>query len=1731
MKDFELTRLATNINYYGTFGSFQQKIAENANGIFLTYVVYNLDEYTAGNTWRLLRSTDGGATFSLLYEAVHGTRAPVVETDANNNIYLALPDWTENDGRFYFMRFLASENYATPHTTTITGATCWAKYAMYYDEPRGRFYVGTQVGDLFTVGINGVQIGGVLDVWNDGPNGGPQYPLLEMDDSGVLYYAQTNWGGNKYRNILAVKSADGGATWARLDGTPVSLPIACDETGAATMISGMDEMDVNTWLSSMLYKGGRLHFFYAVNHGATISKVPYVNYDTATGQRHNYRDLHQAGDLVNVLMYDGSFTTHDTTAGSLLYAIIREDQGRAAAIYSPNNGANWYDYALDTAARWQYTTATARYVNSNGDIMGTFMAQTPGGSGDFEHDAWFFRIDTTTPPADTDGDDMVDDWENEYHLNPNSPADRDIDSDQDGASNYAEYVAGTDPTVTPQPPMIEEHITFDNAVVDNNSCMFKSSTANEMNWRADPAPGSTLITEGGKLKFGCPTNSASNYTGMVYRAYLDDNSNALFQPGTTVEFTVKDINAVYTSPTRATLQVDFAADTAGVLTSIGTYGVFIEGNGYLYDVPGFEGGDVYNQLSPIGTYTDIRYKFEFTDTNCTISMDAGSGYGVRGTYNYIGNANISGTDGIEMQLFPHSWSGGAYHPYDFYIDDLIISAPDCTYLPACVCSSDIEEYTYTESFDNVALGDCVWSLAPNGSYTGGTTNAGAWVSEVGRIHFIKNMASPSLWSSPGISNDPAGFAWTSALPIQLVPTSFTIHITGDMSHWAGLRLVPGTQVFEQGGGALDWPLFQFTSTTVQGHYFSGVNIEANLSAASSLDLTWRYEPGQIVQQIVVDGGPALTHAYPDNDLVAGDTLWFYFWVDNQVGEGAPATADLVIDGLSITADPAATTSNGFGQVTVFPTCATGISSLPPPTIVTNGGLDFSVGITPITIQGTTDPATQAMQVNGTPFAYTAGSNTWATPVNLAATPTTFHFTAVDAIAAVTTPATITLTLDTSADFDEDGLLDASEGDADLDNDGMANYADPDSDADGIADGTESELGSNPYDVLNPDIICSTTVIWYVDNAGQAVGLPPRDGKTTTLVYLHNNRAVTRRCMVEYYSQDGVYIGPFVDRTFDIAPDASVAFRPVADDPASVLGGQEAPPGRAVPNRPLGTANGNDGKGNGSLVIRWIGEPDDVQGEVSSFATVLGAGPHASSYALPPGIAQQSGAAAVTANSICVPWYVDNAGTAVRVPPVDGKTTSLVYLHNNRDELLACTIEYYTQDGVFVGPASPQNQFTIAANTSIAFRPVADDPATVLGGQEAIQGRAVPNRPLGTGNGNDNKRNGSIVIRWNGAPTDVQGFCASYGNTAGSAQVTPENPLGLSPHTLAYLLPLGLTEAALQGASQPNMLTVPWYVDSAGAAQAIPPRDHKATSIVYLHNNWNQSLQCTIEYYTQDGVLVGPAAPNHSFVIPANASIAFRPALDDPASVPGGQEAAAGLAVPNRPVNLMGGNDGKQNGSIIVRWTGRPGFVQGVCTTFHNAPALGPSSLGYLLPESIVTPLVANGNQSLSVPWYVDNAEPASRIPPRDGRVASLVYLHNNESVDIACTIEYYTQDGVFVGPPPGANDFVVPAASSLAFRPVADDPASLPGGQEAPSGQAVPNRPLGTDGGNDNKKNGAIVIRWTGSQYGLQGICATHGSPPDMQPATTDNPHGLAAYAFGYPLPSAGDGGKKAGTP
>ena len=88
-------------------------------------------------------------------------------------------------------------------------------------------------------------------------------------------------------------------------------------------------------------------------------------------------------------------------------------------------------------------------IDSNGDGIVDNTARLPWSD---------FNTAVGADLADNDGDGMHNSFETSYGLNPNSAADKDIDSDGDGASNYTEYLDGTSPATNGSVPSPVRHL-------------------------------------------------------------------------------------------------------------------------------------------------------------------------------------------------------------------------------------------------------------------------------------------------------------------------------------------------------------------------------------------------------------------------------------------------------------------------------------------------------------------------------------------------------------------------------------------------------------------------------------------------------------------------------------------------------------------------------------------------------------------------------------------------------------------------------------------------------------------------------------------------------------------------------------------------------------------------------------------------------------------------------------------------------------------------------------------------------------------------------------------------------------------------------------------------------------------------------------------------------------------------------------------------------------------------
>jgi hypothetical protein len=106
---------------YATFESHSQKVVTNDHGIFISYL-HTGNVPMSSQTWRLARSVNGGANFTMLHEAVHATYPPAIETDRDGNIYLIYTDEMSVNKDAFLDIFRASTNFANPSGHTPSPA-------------------------------------------------------------------------------------------------------------------------------------------------------------------------------------------------------------------------------------------------------------------------------------------------------------------------------------------------------------------------------------------------------------------------------------------------------------------------------------------------------------------------------------------------------------------------------------------------------------------------------------------------------------------------------------------------------------------------------------------------------------------------------------------------------------------------------------------------------------------------------------------------------------------------------------------------------------------------------------------------------------------------------------------------------------------------------------------------------------------------------------------------------------------------------------------------------------------------------------------------------------------------------------------------------------------------------------------------------------------------------------------------------------------------------------------------------------------------------------------------------------------------------------------------------------------------------------------------------------------------------------------------------------------------
>lgn len=386
--NIRLTKIDTGVTHYATFQSHNQKVTANPYGIFTTHI-RDRDLPYQSQTWRLSRSEDRGETFKTVIEQTDATNPPVIETDQAGNIYLIRVDFKSGDAFLY--RFDAVKAFKDPTITVIPGAAA-GKYSMMLDQRKGRLFFFAHNNSFQRLKFDGT-VEYRTDLLKAGQHAVLQYPLLALSDSGHLHAAWTTQksGVYLYWDIHHMMSFDQGNGWQDFVGRPIQIPVVADDTGPTDRISGADEFDSHTWLSSLAVTGGKAHFAYMAQ--TDPARQHYLRYDLATGKRDQHRHPIFRGEQISLLGLSGYFVTEPKSPGLIYF--VGADAGRIACLRSLDNGQTWTDYARTDRTYAPYSIGGCR-ITDQGAIIGTFTQQraTPDVL-DFQSDVYFFSIKPT----------------------------------------------------------------------------------------------------------------------------------------------------------------------------------------------------------------------------------------------------------------------------------------------------------------------------------------------------------------------------------------------------------------------------------------------------------------------------------------------------------------------------------------------------------------------------------------------------------------------------------------------------------------------------------------------------------------------------------------------------------------------------------------------------------------------------------------------------------------------------------------------------------------------------------------------------------------------------------------------------------------------------------------------------------------------------------------------------------------------------------------------------------------------------------------------------------------------------------------------------------------------------------------------------------------------------------------------------------------------------------------
>jgi len=391
-----------------TFGSWDQHVVSNSNGIFVAYD-YGDNSHNPDH-WRLARSTDNGKSFQIIYDAGQDAAvasAPALETDQAGNVYAIAPtnqtnSWTTEPTLFY--RFDAVDDYSKPTVVPLAIGSS-TKFSTVYDRTRNLidvlfwdFGVKNQP-NFFSITTSGTVVNDVDLFTASNPHAIPEYPDLTIAPDGTVFAGWSTmdaelWddgaGTQNYYDAHFVASPDGGTTWVGENGT-LTIPIAGDDTGPAFTIEdesnpseflpwGSSGYDGN-WnlLQGFAYNNGNLDFFYGGPKPSAHNAYARMEWQTRTIDKRI--SPYFGADGIEFDTAGGAFAQSASADGRLYFVGGYYHQGiqRLGIVYSDDAGTTWHQ-----GARSDEWSGTCEYINTasaltaDGLVIGRFTAQTGG---------------------------------------------------------------------------------------------------------------------------------------------------------------------------------------------------------------------------------------------------------------------------------------------------------------------------------------------------------------------------------------------------------------------------------------------------------------------------------------------------------------------------------------------------------------------------------------------------------------------------------------------------------------------------------------------------------------------------------------------------------------------------------------------------------------------------------------------------------------------------------------------------------------------------------------------------------------------------------------------------------------------------------------------------------------------------------------------------------------------------------------------------------------------------------------------------------------------------------------------------------------------------------------------------------------------------------------------------------------------------------------------------------